>query len=127
VLTSGTGLFYGGDGVTKLEIIIRPERMEEVKAALDEIGVTGITVTDVRGAGRQRGYVQHYRGAEYQVSLLDKVKIETIVPDDKVEEAVAAIQAAARTGEVGDGKIFLFPVGDAVRVRTGERGEAAVR
>jgi nitrogen regulatory protein P-II 1 len=113
--------------LTKLEVIIRPERMEEVKAALDEMGVTGITVTEVRGAGRQRGYVQHYRGAEYQVTLLDKVKIETIVSDDKVEEAVAAIQAAARTGEVGDGKIFLFPVGDAVRVRTGERGEAAVR
>jgi nitrogen regulatory protein P-II 1 len=113
--------------VIKLEAIIRPERMEEVKAALDEIGVTGITVTDVRGAGRQRGYVQHYRGAEYSVSLLDKVKIETILPDDKVEEAVATIQTAARTGEVGDGKIFLFPVADAIRVRTAERGEAAVR
>jgi nitrogen regulatory protein P-II 1 len=113
--------------VIKLEAIIRPERMEDVKAALDEIGVTGITVTDVRGAGRQRGYVQHYRGAEYTVSLLDKVKIETILPDDKVEEAIAAIQTAARTGEVGDGKIFLFPVADAIRVRTAERGEAAVR
>ena len=110
----------------KLEAIIRPERMEDVKAALDEIGITGITVTDVRGAGRQRGYVQHYRGAEYQVSLLDKVKIETIIPETKVEEAVAAIQSATRTGEVGDGKIFLFPVADAIRVRTGERGEAAV-
>ena len=111
----------------KLEAIIRPERMEDVKAALDEIGITGLTVTDVRGAGRQRGYVQHYRGAEYSVSLLDKVKIETILPDDRVEEAVAAIQAAARTGEVGDGKIFLFPVADAIRVRTAERGEVAVR
>jgi nitrogen regulatory protein P-II 1 len=110
----------------KLEAIIRPERMEEVKAALDEIGVTGITMTDVRGAGRQRGYVQHYRGAEYHVSLLDKVKIETVLPDDKVEEAVAAIQTAARTGEVGDGKVFLLPVADAIRVRTGERGEQAV-
>jgi nitrogen regulatory protein P-II 1 len=110
----------------KLEAIIRPDRMEEVKAALDEIGIMGITVTDVRGSGRQRGYVQHYRGAEYAVSLLDKVKIETILPDAKVEEAVAAIQAAARTGEVGDGKIFLYPVADAIRVRTGERGEGAV-
>ena len=110
----------------KLEAIIRPDRMEEVKAALDEIGILGITVTDVRGSGRQRGYVQHYRGAEYHVSLLDKVKIETILPDAKVEEAVAAIQAAARTGEVGDGKVFLYPVADAIRVRTGERGEGAV-
>jgi nitrogen regulatory protein P-II 1 len=113
--------------VTKLEVIIRPDRLDEVKAALDDIGITGITVTDVRGAGRQRGYVQHYRGAEYQVSLLDKIKIETILPDEKVEEAVAAVQAAARTGQVGDGKIFLYPVADAVRIRTGERGEAAVR
>jgi nitrogen regulatory protein P-II 1 len=111
----------------KLEAIIRPERMEEVKSALDEIGISGITVTDVRGAGRQRGYVQHYRGAEYHVSLLDKVKIEAVLPDEKVEEAVTTIQTAARTGEVGDGKIFLYPVVDAIRVRTGERGEAAVR
>jgi nitrogen regulatory protein P-II 1 len=110
----------------KLEAIIRPDRMEEVKAALDEIGVTGITVTDVRGAGRQRGYVQHYRGAEYHVSLLDKVKIETILPDDKVEEAVGVIQAAARTGEVGDGKIFVYPIVEAVRIRTGERNESAL-
>src|SRR5687767_4350091 len=101
----------------KLEAIIRPERMENVKGALDEIGITGITVTDVRGAGRQRGYVQHYRGAEYHVSLLDKVKIETIIPDEKVEEAVTVIQTAARTGEVGDGKVFLYPVVDAIRLR----------
>lgn len=113
--------------MVKIEAVIRPDKLDDVKGALDEIGVTGVTVTEVRGAGQQRGYVHHYRGAEYRVNLLDKVKLETIVPDAMVDGAVEAIVAAGRTGEVGDGKIFLIPVADAVRVRTGERGETAIR
>lgn len=113
--------------MTKIEAIIRPEKLDDVKSALDEIGVTGITVVEVRGAGQQRGYVHRYRGAEYRVNLLDKVKLETIVPDSLVDSAVETIVAAGRTGEVGDGKIFLTPVSECIRVRTGERGEAALR
>jgi nitrogen regulatory protein P-II 1 len=113
--------------LVKIEAIVRPERLDEVKSALDELGITGLTITEVRGSGKQRGYVHHYRGAEYTVNLLDKIKIETVLPDSQLDAAVQAISAAARTGEVGDGKIFVFPVADAVRVRTGERGEAAVR
>jgi nitrogen regulatory protein P-II 1 len=113
--------------LVKIEAIVRPERLDEVKSALDELGITGLTVSEVRGSGKQRGYVHHYRGAEYTVNLLDKIKIETIIPDSQVDEVIQAITTAARTGEVGDGKIFVFPVTDAVRVRTGERGEAAVR
>jgi nitrogen regulatory protein P-II 1 len=113
--------------LVKIEAIVRPDRLDEVKSALDELGVTGLTITEVRGSGKQRGYVHHYRGAEYTVNLLDKVKIETVIPDSQVDDVIQAITTAARTGEVGDGKIFVFPVADAVRVRTGERGEAAVR
>jgi nitrogen regulatory protein P-II 1 len=112
--------------MVKVEALIRPQRMDEVKAALDEIGITGMTVTEVRGTGKQKGYTQHYRGAEYTVNLLQKVKIETVVPDSEVEKVVAAIIAAARTGEIGDGKIFLSPVIDAVRIRTDERAEGAL-
>jgi nitrogen regulatory protein P-II 1 len=110
----------------KVEAIIRPERMDEVKSALDEIGIVGITVIEVRGHGKQRGYTQRYRGAEYAVSLLPKVKIETVVDDDRVDEVVGTIVTAARTGEVGDGKVFVLPVANAIRVRTGEQGESAV-
>jgi nitrogen regulatory protein P-II 1 len=113
--------------LVKIEAIVRPDRLDEVKSALDELGVTGLTITEVRGSGKQRGYVHHYRGAEYTVNLLDKVKIETVIPDSQLDDVIQAITTAARTGEVGDGKIFVFPVADAVRVRTGERGEAAVR
>src|SRR5437660_7137009 len=113
--------------MVKIEAVIRPEKLDDVKTALDEIGVTGVTVMEVRGAGQQRGYVHRYRGAEYRVNLLDKVRIETVVSDQDLPKAVDAIVNAARTGEVGDGKIFLIPVGDAVRVRTGERGDAAIR
>ena len=111
----------------KIEAVIRPEKMEDVKSALDDIGVHGVTLTEVRGAGQQRGYVHRYRGAEYRVNLLEKIKLETVVPDNLVEQAVSVIINTGRTGEVGDGKIFLLPVVDAVRVRTGERGEAAIR
>ena len=110
----------------KVEAVLRPERLEDVKEALDEIGIVGITVIEVRGHGKQRGYTQRYRGAEYAVSLLPKVKIETVVDDDRVDDVVNAITSAARTGEVGDGKVFVLPVADAIRVRTGESGTAAV-
>jgi nitrogen regulatory protein P-II 1 len=113
--------------MTKIEAVIRPEKLEEVKLALDEIGVTGITVTEVRGAGQQRGYVHRYRGAEYRITLLEKIKLEMVVPDGLAEEAVDTIIVAGRTGEVGDGKVFLMPVDNAIRVRTAEQGEAAIR
>jgi nitrogen regulatory protein PII len=107
--------------------IIRPDCLDEVKAALDDLGVLGISVSEIRGAGRQRGYVHTYRRAEYQVSLIEKARLEVVVADWEAEEIVAAIQEAAHTGEVGDGKIFLLPVADAIRIRTGERGEAAIK
>jgi nitrogen regulatory protein P-II 1 len=114
------------EAMVKIEAIIRPERLDDVKSGLDEIGIHGITVQEVRGAGQQRGYVHRYRGAEYRVNLLEKIKLETVVADSQVDEAIQVIVTAGRTGEVGDGKIFLIPVTDAVRVRTGERGEAAI-
>ena len=112
--------------LVKIEAIIRPQRIDEVKAALDDLGVTGMTVTEVRGTGKQKGYTQHYRGAEYTVNLIQKLKLEIIVPDGDVERLVRAIVASARTGEIGDGKIFLIPVSDAIRIRTDERGAEAV-
>jgi len=112
--------------MVKIEAVIRPQRIDEVKAALDDIGVSGMTVTEVRGTGAQKGYTQHYRGAEYTVNLLQKVKIEIVAGDADVERIVTAISGAARTGEIGDGKIFVTPVLDAFRIRTGERGEDAV-
>lgn len=112
--------------MTKIEAIIRPGKLDDVKAALDEIGVKGITVLNVLGAGKQRGRTQFYRGQEYVVNLLDKTKIETVVSDDMVEDVVKAVTGAAFTGEIGDGKLFLSKVEDAVRIRTGERGEIAL-
>jgi nitrogen regulatory protein P-II 1 len=112
--------------MTKIECVIRPERFEEVNAALADLGIVGMTTTEVRGCGRQRGYVERYRGMEYQVRLLPKMKLELVVPDQQVDAVIAAITQAGRTGEVGDGKIFLSPITDAVRIRTGERGEAAL-
>jgi nitrogen regulatory protein P-II 1 len=113
--------------MVKIEAVIRPQRIDAVRVALDEIGVQGITITEGRGSGRQKGYTQHYRGAEYNVSLLQKVKIETVVVDDQSAAVVTAIRDAALTGEIGDGKIFVTPVLDAVRIRTEERGESALR
>lgn len=110
----------------KVEAIIRPGKIDDVKAALDEIGVKGITVISVMGAGKQRGRTQYYRGQEYVVNLLDKTKIETVVADSDVESVVGAITKAAFTGEIGDGKIFLTNVDDVIRIRTGERGETAI-
>jgi len=112
--------------MTKVEAIIRPGKLDDVKDALDEIGIKGITVINCMGAGKQRGRTQYYRGAEYVVNLLDKTKIETVVSDDVVEKVVEAITTAARTGEIGDGKIFLTKLSDAVRIRTGERGDVAL-
>lgn len=109
-----------------IHAIIRPHKLHEVKAALIEIGVSGMTVIDVRGYGRQKGHVERYRGAEYTVDLLAKVKLEIVVRDEQVEEVVDAIVRAARTGEIGDGKIFVTPVEEAIRVRTGDRGEDAI-
>jgi nitrogen regulatory protein PII len=110
----------------RIECIIRPIRFEAVKEALNEIGVYGMTVTDVRGFGRQQGHTEKYRGSTYTINLLPKLKIEVVVPDERVEEVVATLLEAARTGEIGDGKIFIAEVLDAVRIRTGERGEAAL-
>jgi nitrogen regulatory protein P-II 2 len=103
--------------------IIRPHRLQDVKEALADIGVVGLTVTDVRGAGRQKGQVERYRGSEYSIDLLAKCKIELAVFDEQCEEAVQAIRKGAYTGEIGDGKIFVLALEDSMRVRTGERGE----
>ena len=108
----------------KIEAIIRPMRLDQVKDALEDIGVVGLTVTDVRGYGHQRGHTEKYRGNTYVVNLLPKIKVETIVPDHLADEAVAAIEEAARTGEIGDGKVFVTPVERAIRIRTGEEGDA---
>jgi len=110
----------------RIEAIIRPIRFEAVKEALNDIGVYGMTITDVRGFGRQQGHTEKYRGSTYTLNLLPKIKIEVVVPDERAEEVVSAIIEAAQTGEIGDGKIFIADVTDAVRIRTGERGEAAL-
>jgi nitrogen regulatory protein P-II 2 len=106
--------------------IIRPHRLQDVKQALANIGVVGLTVTDVRGSGRQKGQVERYRGSEYNIDLLSKCRIEVAVPDGQCEEAVQAIRKGAHTGEIGDGKIFISALEDAMRIRTAERGEDAL-
>ena len=111
----------------KIEAIIKPFKLEEVKQALMEIGVQGLTVTESRGFGRQKGHAELYRGAEYAIDFIPKVKIETVVPDPLLEKAVATITEAARTGRIGDGKIFVSDVVDAVRIRTGERSDGALK
>ena len=110
----------------RIEAIIRPSRLDEVKAALDELGVHGMSVLEIKGAGKQKGYTQHYRGSEYQVNLLPKVQLIVVVAEADGARVVEAIEAAARTGEIGDGKIFVTPVTEAVRIRTGERGDSAI-
>jgi nitrogen regulatory protein P-II 1 len=110
----------------KVEAIIKPFKLDEVREALSEIGVTGLTVTEVKGFGRQKGHTELYRGAEYVVDFLPKVKVEVIISDTLVERAIEAIVKAARTGKIGDGKIFVTTVEQVVRIRTGESGEAAV-
>ncbi len=110
----------------KIEAIIRPHKLDDVKEALNGAGLSGITVTEVRGFGRQKGHTELYRGREYQVECQPKVKSEIIVPPGKADAAVEAVRGAAVTGEVGDGKVFVIPVDDALRIRTGERGNSAL-
>jgi nitrogen regulatory protein P-II 1 len=113
--------------VQKIEAIIKPFRLDEVKEALDEAGVLGMTVSEVKGIGRQKGKTELYRGAEYVVDFIPKLKVEVVVPDDMSERVVDAIENAARSGRIGDGKIFVTRIDDVVRIRTGERGEDALR
>jgi nitrogen regulatory protein P-II 1 len=110
----------------KVEAIIKPFKLDDVKEALNAVGIQGLTITEVRGFGRQRGHTELYRGSEYVVDFLPKVKIEVVVPEAQAEEVVQAIVGAARTGRIGDGKVFVIPVEDIVRIRTGERGEDAL-
>ncbi len=110
----------------KIEAIIKPFRLDEVKEALHEIGVQGLTVTEVKGFGRQKGHTELYRGAEYVVDFLPKLKLEVVVADDMLDKVVAAIVESANTGRIGDGKIFVLPLEEAIRIRTGERGADAV-
>ena len=110
----------------KIEAIIKPFKLDDVNEALTELGVIGMTVTEVRGFGRQKGHTELYRGSEYTIDFLPKVKIELVVPDQLVDKVVAAIAAAARTGSIGDGKVFVMPMGEAIRIRTGEKGESAI-
>jgi nitrogen regulatory protein P-II 1 len=111
----------------KIEAIIRHERLQEVQDALDQLGVSGLTVSEVVGCGRQKGYTEQYRGVQANISLLPKIKVESVVPTDLVDRAVDAIVEAARTGNVGDGRVFVHPIEHAVRIRTGESGEESVR
>jgi len=111
----------------KVEAIIRPHKLDEVKDALLEKGIRGMTITEVRGIGRQKGKTEVYRGAEYQIDFIPKIKIELVVPDETLETAVSTIIAAAKTGQVGDGKIFISTIDDSVRIRTEELGESAVK
>jgi nitrogen regulatory protein P-II 1 len=112
--------------VKKLEAIIKPFKLDEVKEALAKEGILGMTVTEVKGFGRQKGHTELYRGAEYVVDFLPKIKIEIVLEEAKAQRAAGVIEAAARTGRIGDGKIFILPIDDVVRIRTGERGENAI-
>ena len=110
----------------KIEAIIKPFKLDEVREGLSEVGITGLTVTEVKGFGRQKGHTELYRGAEYVVDFLPKIKVEVVLADDMVDQAVEAIVKAAHTGKIGDGKIFVTPVENVVRIRTGESGESAI-
>jgi nitrogen regulatory protein P-II 1 len=116
----------GNPSMKKVEAIIKPFKLDEVKEALQEIGLQGITVTEAKGFGRQKGHTELYRGAEYVVDFLPKVKIEIVLADDMVEKAIETIQNAAKTGRIGDGKIFVYTIEDAIRIRTGETGVDAI-
>jgi len=110
----------------KIEAIIKPFKMEDVKKALTEIGIEGMTVSEVKGFGRQKGHTEIYRGSEYTVDFLPKVKFEIVLPDDQAQKAVQTIVEAAQTGKIGDGKVFVIPIDEAIRIRTEEHGEAAI-
>jgi nitrogen regulatory protein P-II 1 len=118
--------FRRGAAVKKVEAIIKPFKLDEVKQALSEVGVAGLTATEVKGFGRQKGHTELYRGAEYVVDFLPKVKVEVVVADSLVGRVVEAIERAAKTGRIGDGKIFVVPIEEVIRIRTGERGEEAL-
>jgi nitrogen regulatory protein P-II 1 len=125
-MTPGVPRLGKDQAMKKIEAIIKPFKLDEVKTALHEVGVTGMTVSEVRGFGRQKGHTEVYRGAEYIIDFLPKVKIEVVLDDALAARAVEAIQQAARTDKIGDGKIFVTPIEEAVRIRTGERGPDAV-
>jgi len=110
----------------KIEAIVKPFKLDEVKDALNEIGIQGMTVTEVKGFGRQKGHTELYRGAEYVIDFIPKIKIEIVTSDSLVQKVVDTIEKVAKTGKIGDGKIFVFAVEDVIRIRTGERGESAV-
>jgi len=110
----------------KIESIIQPHKLEEVKEALKAIGIDGMTITEVRGHGRQKGHKEIYRGMEYQVDLLPKIKLEMVVPDARLEEVIQTLVTSARTGKIGDGKIFVYEVAEAIRIRNDDRGESAL-
>jgi nitrogen regulatory protein P-II 1 len=113
-------------GMKKIEAIIKPFKLDDVKDSLTELGVIGMTVTEVRGFGRQKGHTELYRGSEYTIDFLPKVKVEVVVSDEQVDKVVSVICSAAKTGSIGDGKVFVIPLGEAIRIRTGERGQAAI-
>ena len=123
---AGRFVLAQGIDVKKIEAIIKPFKLDEVKEALHEVGVSGITVTEAKGFGRQKGHTELYRGAEYVVDFLPKVKLEVVVSEDQAERVVEAIAAAAQTGRIGDGKIFVSTIDSALRIRTGERDDAAI-
>jgi nitrogen regulatory protein PII len=110
----------------KVEAIIKPFKLDEVKEALDAIGIHGMTITEVKGFGRQKGHIEVYRGTEYEVNFLPKIKIEVVVPDSIIEKVIGTIIEKAKTGNIGDGKIFLYSLEDVIRIRTGDKGEAAI-
>ncbi|MGE5237904.1 MAG: P-II family nitrogen regulator [Chloroflexota bacterium] len=110
----------------KVEAIIKPFKLDEVKDALNSIGVQGMTITEVKGFGRQKGHVELYRGAEYDIAFIPKIKLEVVLADSLVEKAASIIEDKAKTGKIGDGKIFVFPLEEVIRIRTGEKGESAI-
>jgi len=116
----------GAGAMVKVEAILKPFKLDDVKQALTELGVSGLTITEVRGFGRQKGHTELYRGAEYVVDLVPKVKVEAVIPEELTESVVNTIKDTAKTGRIGDGKIFVTKILDAVRIRTGERGQAAL-
>jgi len=115
-----------GEKMKKIEAIIKPFKLDDVRESLSDIGVTGLTVSEVKGFGRQKGHTELYRGAEYVVDFLPKIKLEIVLPEDQVEACIEAITKAAHTGRIGDGKIFVTPIEQVIRIRTGEEGESAV-
>jgi nitrogen regulatory protein P-II 1 len=117
---------HGGINMKKIEAILKPFKLEEVKDALAEVGIEGMTVSEVKGFGRQKGHTEIYRGSEYNMDFLPKIKIELVVPDDRADNAIAAVVHSARTGKIGDGKIFVTSIEQAVRIRTDETGNQAI-